>query len=190
MRRVIPITVIFLLLSTLSVRAQTPEDHDLKALTKSMESVPPAQRLAFNALLVAFETFRDAHLRHEICVATEDCAEHRATEGARLMHEFVAMARDPSIPTTGQDLTTADETLNNYFQKVSATLPETCAGSDCLSKGTFRDVQRDWIRYRDAWVTFAAARSPAVPADEWRAYLTQQRSAQLLARFHALLCCS
>ena len=162
------------------IPAQAPAD--LSALTKSMESAPPEQRLAFNALLVAFTTFRDAHVRHETCNLAADCATRRNTERVSLDSGFGILVEKPSLPESKEDLTAADQTLNDYFQKVTDSLPESCPTTDCLSKSTFRDVQRDWIRYRDAWITFAATHSPDIPPEKWRIYLTGQRSAQLLAR--------
>ena len=187
--RCLHFATVLLLLSAAVIHPQTPKDNNLSTLTKSMESAPPEQRLAFNALLVAFTTFRDAHLRHKVCIASEDCTVRRSSERATLDLDFTTLARGSFDPATSEDLTTADETLNNYFQKVSAILPDTCPGSDCLSKGTFREVQRDWIRYRDAWAIFGAAHSPGIPSEKWRIYLTEQREKQMLARF-PILCCA
>ena len=194
MRRVRIFVSALLLLCSPTLRAQSTDDRDLAGLTKSMESAPADQRLAFNALLVAFTTFRDAHLRHETCHTAESCIERRASERTRYDHDFLLMAHGfspgPAPTFTSDDLVAADGTLNSYFEKVSAILPATCSGSDCLSQSSFREVQRDWIRYRDALVTFGMLRWPQISAETWRTYLTQQRSGQLLADFHAILCCS
>ena len=194
MRRVTIFVSAFLLLCPLTLRAQTTDDRDLAVLTKSMESGPADQRLAFNVLLVAFSTFRDAHLRHETCHTAESCIERRASERTRYDHDFLLMAHGfspgPAPTFTSDDLVAADGTLNSYFEKVSGILPVTCSGSNCLSQSTFREVQRDWIRYRDAWITFGTLRWPTISSETWRTYLTQQRSAQMLADFHAILCCS
>jgi len=176
-----------LILAPLPIVAQsdTPSDRSAFAeLDKSIEAASPSQRIAYNALLIAFIAFRDAHLRYETCLSAANCPQFQAAERLRLNHDFLLMAHgfSPTPPPvfTPADLTTADESLNGYFEKVTALLPASCPGPDCLSKSTFQEIQRDWIRYRDAWVTFGLQRFPAISQETWRTYLTQQRNAQLL----------
>ena len=42
-----------------------------------------------------------------------------------------------------------------------------------------RETERLWLRYRDAWVAFAAARYPDTAADTWRAWLSRARARAL-----------
>jgi hypothetical protein len=182
-----------LLLTTSASFAQsdTPADKAaFSSLDKSMESAPPQQRLVYNALLVTFITFRDAHLRHEVCVVSSNCWKLQAAERARLNQDFLLVANGFSGNTpptlTADDLTSADESLNASFDRATTVLPESCTTTDCLSKSTLQEVERDWIRYRDALVTFGTLRFPAISSETWRTYLTRQRSAQLLQRFPIL----
>jgi uncharacterized protein YecT (DUF1311 family) len=166
-----------LLIATPSVPQQPTAADDqarFKAMDKTMESAPPQQRLAWNALLVAFTTFRDAHLR-----------ESHQSERSKLDADFLLLAEGhppagfPSF--TADDLATADATLNESYERVLANLPPDCSGhaSGCLSQATFRDIQRDWIRYRDAWLTFATLRWPQVTSEAWLTLLTTQRTTQI-----------
>lgn len=44
-----------------------------------------------------------------------------------------------------------------------------------------RDVERAWMKYRDAWVVFGKQRYPTVSKDAWLEYFTRKRDAQLRA---------
>jgi hypothetical protein len=181
-----------LLAGTLSAQERdTPADHAaFAALDKTMEAAPPDQRLAYNALIVAFIAFRDAHLRHETCPGPTNCPQLQAAERTQLNREFVVMAQgfSPNTPPVfkAEELAAEDDTLNLFFRALSGILGDSCSTSDCLSKSTFQEVERDWIRYRDAWVTFGMLRFPAISSDTWRTYLTRRRNAQLLKRFPIL----
>jgi len=165
------------------------EKSEFDALAKSMESAPADRRLAYNALFVAFDTFRDAHLRHETCRSGTGCAARLAAERDRLAWNFLSLVRDPVSGTpelTPDQFVADDAALNAVFEKVIAALPASCPAADptCVSQQVFRDVQRDWIRYRDALVTYEGLRWPSIPAKFWLGYMTRQRSAQIQTAYH------
>jgi len=177
-------------MSPVSGHAQKDVDKvQLDALAKAMDSAPANQRLAYNVLFVAFNTFRDAHLRHETCMAGTDCRELQRAEGHRLEDGYLKLAQGfaPEKPPafTAEDLIAYDAALNALYERLLASLPESCPATQalCLSQGTFREVQRDWIRYRDAAVTFGTLRLPQIAAQDWQTYLTVQRIEQLRAAF-------
>jgi uncharacterized protein YecT (DUF1311 family) len=186
MRRSPLLLVFALALSTPTLLGaqQSPDAVRFKALDKTIEGAPPEQRVAYNALLVAFTTYRDARLR-EICSGYHGCRETLQTEKSNVNAGFLPMAeghpREGFPSFTTDELTVADASLNEAFEKVLAGLAVTCSGRDsgCLSQATFRDVQRDWIRYRDAWVTFAGLRWPQVTPESWLTLLTRERTAQI-----------
>jgi uncharacterized protein YecT (DUF1311 family) len=177
MRR-LPLLIVFVL--ALSVSAQQPSDAArFKALDKTIEAAPPEQRIAYNALLVAFTTFRDARAGQELCRAVIVCEQQ---EKSRLNAEFLTRAEvQPTAlrASTREDLETEDAALNNAYEQMLALLPEGCGGRGCLSQGMFRDIQRDWIRYRDSWVTFATLRWPQVTPESWQTLLTRDRTTQI-----------
>ncbi len=179
MRRLL-VPLLFLLI--IPAHAQPAADPArFKVLDKTMESAPPQQRLAWNALLVAYTTFRDAGAAHQPCLPpSADCLPRRKEA---LNAVFLSMAEgrfDPGPPSfTSDDLQNADAALNVAYEKALAALPENCPATACLSQAAFRDIQRDWIRYRDSWVTFAALRWPQVTAASWLTLLTRQRTAEI-----------
>jgi hypothetical protein len=186
MRRLSFLLVFALALSTRSLLSaqQSPDAARFKTLDRTIEGAPPEQRVAYNALFVAFSTFRDARLR-EICSGDHGCRETLQAEKSHVNADFLLMAEGhppggfPSL--TADDLAAADASLNEAFEKVFASLAATCSGRDsgCLSQDTFREIQRDWIRYRDAWITFAGLRWPQVTPESWLTLLTRERTAQI-----------
>ena len=85
---------------------------------------------------------------------------------------------------TAASLTPADRELNVVYRRVRAELqagasphPYSLAGT--VDADGVRDTQRAWLRYRDAWVAFAATRWPDTAGDAWRAWLTETRTAAL-----------
>ena len=156
-------------------------------LSKSIDNAAPAQRVAFNALMVGFTDFRDAQIDTEarICTLGAGCGEKTEAEKARINQDFLQIAGGhpaAGVPHfSADDFAQADSALNAEYQKVFASLPDTCTAPKhgCISQAAFRDTQRLWIRFRDAWVTFALLRWPDVTSDSWMTYLTQQRTRQI-----------
>ena len=163
------------------------EKTEFDRLRKAMEKTGPEQRVAFNALMVTFSAFRDLHAADATCRIGNGCGDMQTSEQARLNRDFLAMAEGlASFPSfTADDLARDDATLNAVYQKALALLPADCAAAnyDCMSQGTFRETQRAWIRYRDAWITFSGLRWAQVTEDSWRTYLTRQRAQQIEETF-------
>ncbi len=145
-----------------------------------MESAPADQRLAYNVLIVSFATFSDAHLRHETCLSTRPCAPLQAAEKAELDRIFLGFAKglDSFQALSDQDFQMADQILNINYQRLFDALPVTCPDGSptCLSQTSLRDVERDWIRYRDAWTIFGTLRWPNSTSNYWKIALTGARS--------------
>lgn len=82
------------------------------------------------------------------------------------------------------DFARADKALNGTYK---TTLAKLAAGRGDGMFGDYgsigpdgvRETQRAWLRYRDAWVRFAAQRWPGTPADAWKAWLTEERTEAL-----------
>lgn len=78
----------------------------------------------------------------------------------------------------------SDEVLNQIYQKMSSCLEKsTNTDEDCklgrVDKEQLLANERKWLKYRDTWVKFGAARYPKVPAPNWETWLTNERVADL-----------
>ena len=88
------------------------------------------------------------------------------------------------------DFARVDKALNEEYRKTLAKLDAGKAHDGFGEYGTIapegvRTAQRSWLRYRDAWLRFAAARWPKTPADAWKAWLMTERTQALRALVQA-----
>lgn len=89
------------------------------------------------------------------------------------------------LPESAEGYATANARLNAVYRRIMAidTPPDErgpYASADSLPWTTvthagIRQTQRAWLRYREAWVDFAAVRYPDLPADVLRSVLTRER---------------
>ncbi len=186
MRRLLILAL--LLTPTLSEAQQPPDQQRFAALARLNESAAPEQRIAYNALIVAFTAFRDDHVATESCKSAEHCTETRLAEQNRVNSDFLNFAEHGpqtslrmSAPISEQMIVKSDADLNTAYEQTLADLPETCASGipGCLSQTTFRNTQREWIRYRDAWQTYGKLRWPDALASIWLSALIRQRTDQI-----------
>lgn len=52
-------------------------------------------------------------------------------------------------------------------------------GPGSFTNAGIKSTQRKWVKYRDSWVKFAAARYPQVKVDILKTWLTEKRAAEL-----------
>jgi len=178
---------VFLLIAALFLAPQSTDKQQIAAFSKSMESAPAKERVAYNALQVAFATFTEAHLRHESCKKGTDCVAMRAVEEQKLTRSFVLLTQGfpHYAPKTQEAVESSDQALNLVYQTILDSLPVTCPTADasCTTQAALRDVERDWIRYRDAWIVFGSLHWPQSSQDFWQVILTDQRTEQMKAPY-------
>jgi len=142
----------------------------------------PAEKQAFEALRKAHAAFVDAHGDGEVDMSgtARAAMEIEAQEGAR--DEFVdilqrlASGRAPAF--THAQFVAADAKLNQAYRKALAEAgPPDAVGA--VQKEGIRDAQRAWLRYRDAFLAFAALKYPQVTRDSLSAWLTEKRTKML-----------
>jgi uncharacterized protein YecT (DUF1311 family) len=137
-----------------------------------------SDKQAFAALRSAHKAFVDAHGEGEVDMSgtARAAMEIEAEEGAR--DEFVdllqrlASGRAPTL--THAQFADADAKLNAAYRKALAEAgPADSVGA--VQKEGIRGAQRAWLRYRDAFLAFAAVKFPSVSRDSLAAWLTQKR---------------
>lgn len=161
--------------------AHVVRDRHWRALSSGWT---PAQHAAWRSLRAA----ADAYFAH----ASEDEVDlGGSARGAFVVHarealetallEDVGAFERGARPTqTAAGLPALDHELNAVYRRTRADLQAAAAASEYSPFGTVdadgvRRTQRAWLRYREAWVVFAAARWPDAAADAWRAWLTHAR---------------
>ncbi len=142
---------------------------------------PPA-RQAFERLRSSHAAYAEAHSSGEIDMSGTARAAMAigAEEGLRdeLVELLERLRSGRALPTPASSLAAEDARLNAaYRQRLAETGGETHPGA--VTKEGIRAAERAWLRYRDAFLAFAAVQFPRVPRDELAAWLTRQRTARL-----------
>jgi len=149
--------------------------------------LPPPQVAAFDQLLAATDAFAKARgdeMDYQGTIAAARAIKAVSIEKEWLREHVLAFEKGTFNLASPQQLPIADIELNRAYKAVMAT-PSTdqdkpdAIGDSTVTKADVRAAQRLWLKYRDAWVRFAALRYPAMPADGLSATLTQWRAAQL-----------
>lgn len=164
--------------------AKVERDRRVAALTAKWTA---AERAALARLRVAADAYFEAAVDGEVDMSGS--ARGAMAVGAQEdLEKGFADAIDAfehgRFPTgDAATLAAADKALNasyaaamRYYKQQVA---EGLAGT--ITTEGIRDAERAWIKYRDAWVAFGAQKYPAVGADAWRTYFTQERERALKA---------
>jgi len=143
-------------------------------------SWPPEQQAAYGALDKAAEAYFNSHADDEIDLSG-------TMRGAIALEEHDGMAKKLKAAIDGFEkgklpayspaqFTDADKRLNEIY---GTTMKKIGAGPGYtppnMTKDGFRQTERLWLSYLEAWVKFAALRYPAVSADSFKTWLTLQR---------------
>jgi hypothetical protein len=138
----------------------------------------PQQRAAYEPLRRAFEEFVAASASGDLARGGSSYASLRSRLEQGLRDQFADMlqrlerGRAPNF-TAGQ-LRTEDLQLNQAYQARLA--DERQFDAPGISPESIQNAQRAWLRYRDAFLAFAAVKYPQVSRDSLAAWLTQNRS--------------
>lgn len=150
----------------------------------------PAQLDAWRALRAAADGYFDHADRDEIDLSGTARAafsnQARERLEIELLEDVQRFERGARPAQTAAALAPLDRALNTAYRDVRAWLqpqasPPAYSVFGTVTADGVRDTQRAWLRYREAWVVFAATRWPDTTGDAWRAWLTDTRTAALEA---------
>lgn len=167
--------------------AKAGRDGRMAALQASWT---PAQREAWAALRKAADEYFENVSGEETDMSGSARGMFAVEAGEKLevaLLDAVTRFEGGKRPTQkAADFARADKALNATYKQTLAKLDAARAGDGMGDYGTLssegvRTTQRSWLRYRDAWVRFAAARWPGTSADAWKAWLTAGRNEALKA---------
>ena len=165
-------------------------DHDqLMARSKRNQALAdltsgwtPADRAALATLQRSAAAFTDARGENEVdqsgtgrgafVVAAEDKQE-RAFSAL-----LSSMAAGKLAPATADEAREADAALNAKYSDLMRKAPSLFKDTT-ITKTEVASTERAWLRYRDAWLTFAKVKFPALSPDAVITRLTRDRTAQL-----------
>ena len=142
----------------------------------------PAERSAFASLRKAEDTWVDAHGSNEVDLSgTARAAMEIAAEDS-LRDSFLETLRTLSAGKaphfSAAQSAAADAALNAAYAKARKAVAAD-GGPGAPTRDGIREAQRAWLRYRDAFLAFAAVKFPGVSRDSLAAWLARDRTAML-----------
>ncbi len=148
-------------------------------LVKLAANFTPAQKAAFARLRAAAVAYFDERAGSEQDMSGTARNSIFAEEQGRLRDQFEKQiqAFEQGKPPPRDDFAAADKALNGAYQKLLKNTNWETTGT--VSPDSIKKTQRLWLKLRDAWADFGAARYPGSSPDDWKAWATRQRIAQL-----------
>jgi uncharacterized protein YecT (DUF1311 family) len=150
------------------------------ALAALMRGWTAPERQAYAALKKAHDAFVDAHSSNEIDLSGTARGAIAVAEDEALRDELAAMLKAMEAGTaprfTAAQYRAADSALNAAYRKF---LASDAVGGDypgSVTRDGVRDTQRAWLKFRDAFVAFAAAKYPKLGGDSAAAWVTRKRT--------------
>jgi uncharacterized protein YecT (DUF1311 family) len=154
----------------------------LESLTRGWSS---AERAALARLQSAHAAFAAAHSGGEIDLTGTLRGAFSTFAEERLEEELLAMLKQLAGGTaprgSAASYRAADARLNAAYRKLLRDTPRD-EGPGTVTPAGIREAQRAWVRYRDAFLAFAAAKYPRVGRDALAAWITDKRTEMLLNR--------
>ena len=147
----------------------------------------PTQREAFIQLVKAQEAYAHAHATGEIDLGGTARAMYQIDAEQTLRDDFLVALQSfeaGKFPTgSAAHYRNADARLNSAYRKaiIDAEVHKNDYGA--VQPEGIRGAERAWLTYRDAWVTFAKLRYPAVSEEAWLVLLSNDRTSVLDGSF-------
>lgn len=144
-----------------------------------------AERTRFEQLLSAMRTYAQASGENEVDLSGSGRAAFEIEQEHQVKDTFMQLLdtlQTSSLPAaSATDYQSADARLNDVYRQIMAiqTEADERINAGNVTKSGIRRSQRAWLRYRDAWTAFAAAKYPHVSATSVQAELTRQRTKDL-----------
>lgn len=143
-----------------------------------------AQKQAFARLREAHAAYVEAHGSGEVDLSGTARGAMAIEAEEALRDEFLVLLKDLSAGhapryDAGGDKA-ADAKLNAAYRRLMRDTVAVDSPGPVTREG-IRDAQRAWLRYRDAFLAFAAVKYPLVSRASLAAWLTDQRTAMLAA---------
>jgi hypothetical protein len=154
-------------------------DSELARLTGGWSA---AEKLAFAPLREAHAAYVEAHGSGEVDMSGTARGAMAIEAEEELRDEFLALLKDlaaghaPRYDAGGYKA--ADSRLNAAYRALMRdTVPVDSPGP--VTREGIQGAQRAWLRYRDAFLAFAAVKFPKADRDSLAAWLTDKRTAML-----------
>lgn len=167
-------------------RANQQELDRKHALKNVLSKLKPDQQNAVNEAYKAAINFYTEKADKEEFNAGTSRAAYSFESVSTQKNQYIARISNTlegKLPLEFPDYEKADRTLNDVWHKVKARLegkPITDLNMTISFSGV-RDVQRQWLVFRDKTASMLAMLNPGVTVQQWKGRLTQERTKELLS---------
>jgi hypothetical protein len=164
------------------IRDQTRANNAVSTAEERFDSGSnEAQHDTFEELREARQGFLYAHRAEQptgtVGIAQDDIFEDTQTESA--WAQMLADLANGKLPHfTKAQFKQADADLNDEYRDARQRTAG-CASQFCTSSDQVLQAERQWLVYREAWVSYGKLRWPQVSPDTWRTLLTIERTKML-----------
>jgi uncharacterized protein YecT (DUF1311 family) len=156
-------------------------DKREKRLELIQKKWPAAEKSAFALLEAAASRYFNARVENEVDQMGTARAALATEENAALQERFVSLLQELNagkLPKASpQKYRAADAELNAVYRQVQGAKDPDLWGT--VTKEGIRTAQREWIRYRDAWVKFCGKKYPGLDPAGIKTILTAERTKML-----------
>jgi hypothetical protein len=136
----------------------------------------PQQKQAFAVLEKAKTDFFSARGGEEVESTGSAHVAFQVNEEGRREDAFIdfleRLENGRGVKTSRSDLVSADRDIDSVYRQIQ---DRRDLDNGSVTRSNIQDVQRLWVKYRDAWLAFAKVRYPDVPQDAIAATLTLER---------------
>lgn len=143
------------------------------------------QKAAFATLLKAEGAYAAAHGRGEVNMAGTMRAVFEVDAEAAVHNDFAAALESfeaGHLPAAAEPHPeAADAALNQEYRAIMTSAQQHKDEYGAVDPDGIRNTERAWLKYRDAWIAFAALRYPQVDRSVWLDLLTRDRTLVLKA---------
>jgi uncharacterized protein YecT (DUF1311 family) len=170
--------------ASISELADQKRSRSLDAISAQMS---PVQREAFLQLVNKEEAYSRAHAIGEIDLSGTARAMFQIDAEQTLRDDFLAALQSfesGKVPDgSARAYKDADARLNLAYQKAIVIAEVHRRDYGAVQPSGIRNAERAWLKYRNAWKTFAKLRYPGVLPEAWLILLTNDRTSILDGSF-------
>ena len=163
------------------------EQHSVAEISRREQSIEasssPELKTSFSRLEAAYHAYQVAYseLEGAECEGGTGCGTISEYSNVAIYQTWISalvaiqMNSPPCSSVSPSDLAQLDEELNRqYKEALNNEYMDTSAEDQLKSPAPLvRAADRDWLRYRDAWVNYGKLRWPSIPSVQWRAWQTK-----------------
>lgn len=157
--------------------AEAARQAELAGIEAGFTGTSKARLIEVMAARDTFAKLRSEEVAHSGTMSAADQVAAENDVRAEFMDDLRSLVVKAHLWTQMQDDVRADAELNKVYKRVMAR--DYCQWMECDKASRIRQAQRSWLKYRDAWMAFAASAGGKRLAQAALNLQTRHRIAQL-----------